>query len=233
MPPSPDLRDNLIDMVEYAEIAARLAPFGMMAHGAFHPEAGDEIDGVTAVLVGYAGPAMWRAFREQRRHGPDPLDNWTREVLQSVAAALGARVMFPFGGPPFLPFGRWAERAGGVHRSPIGILIHPEFGLWHGYRGLLAFADLIALPPVDDRPSPCESCADKPCLSACPVDAFAPGAYDVAACKGHIARPAGADCMGLGCRARRDCPVGTAYHYRPEQAEFHMRAFLGRSSGET
>ncbi len=97
----------------------------------------------------------------------------------------------------------------------------------------MAFADPIALPPVDHRPSPGESCADKPCLSACPVDAFAPGTYDVGACKAHIARPAGADCLALGCRARRDCPVGTAYRYLPEHAEFHMRAFLGRSSGET
>ncbi len=87
-------------MVEYAEIADRLAPFGLMARGGFYPDAGDQIDAATAVLVGNAGPAMWRAFVEQRPRGPDPLDTWTREVLETVAAALGARAMFPFGGPP-------------------------------------------------------------------------------------------------------------------------------------
>ncbi len=32
--------------------------------------------------------------------------------------------------------------------------------------------------------------------------------------------------MDLGCRARRACPVGREYFYDPEQAAFHMRAFL-------
>ena len=214
-------------MVAYTEIVAHLARFGMMARGGFRPDADDAIDAASAVLVGNAGPAMWRAFRSQRPRGPDPLDSWTREVLESVATALGARAMFPFGGPPFLPFGRWAERTGRVHRSPIGILIDPEFGLWHGYRGLLAFAEPVDLPPIDHQPSPCETCADQPCRSACPVDAFGADGYDVAACKSHIAGAAGTDCLDLGCRARRACPVGTAYRYRPEQAEFHMRAFLG------
>ena len=214
-------------MVDYADIAGALDPFGMFPRGGFHPGPGDEIDAATVVLVGNAGPAMWRAFARDRRTGADPLDSWTRQALAQVASALGARAIFPFGGPPFHPFMRWAERAGSVHRSPVGLLIHPEYGLWHAYRGLLAFASRIALPPPDDRPSPCAACAEKPCLSACPVGALGPGGYDVAACKAHIAQPAGADCLGLGCRARRDCPVGTAYRYAPTQAEFHMRAFLG------
>jgi hypothetical protein len=106
------------------------------------------------------------------------------------------------------------------------MLIHPDWGLWQGYRGALAFASRLDLPPPDRRPSPCESCAGKPCLTACPVGAFAPGRYDVAACASHVASPAGSDCAGLGCRARRACPIGTAHRQAPPQAAFHMRAFL-------
>ena len=57
---------------------------------------------------------------------------------------------------------------------------HPELGLWHAYRGALAFAERLALAPVEPVASPCDDCAGKPCLAACPVGAFAASRYDVA-----------------------------------------------------
>jgi hypothetical protein len=64
------------------------------------------------------------------------------------------------------------------------------------------------------------------------VGAFSPGAYDVAACVGHVKSVAGADCMEAGCRARRACPVGPEYAYSPAQANFFMHAFLrGQQAG--
>ncbi|HET8727788.1 MAG TPA: hypothetical protein VFO41_09780, partial [Alphaproteobacteria bacterium] len=173
-------------------------------------------------------PAMWRAFSASPEIAKEeaPLDAWTRRVLTGIAAATGALALFPFDGPPHLPFQRWARRAEPVHASPLGILIHPEHGLWHAYRGALAFATTHPLPPREARPNPCDACAGRPCLSACPVGAFVDGRYDVDACAQHLAGPAGADCLELGCRARRACPVGRDAAYAPEQAGFHMRAFL-------
>ncbi len=137
-----------------------------------------------------------------------------------------ARALFPFGGPPHLPFGAWAKRAEPVAESPLGMLIHPDYGLWHAYRGALAFAATLDLPPRAERPRPCDTCAGRPCLSACPVAAFSEAGYDVAACTDHISAPAGADCMEAACRARRACPVGPEYAYEPAQARFHMKHFL-------
>ena len=51
-------------------------------------------------------------------------------------------------------------------------------------------------------------------------------ADDVPACAAHLGSQQGTDCMELGCRARRACPVGRAYIYEPAQALFHMSAFL-------
>jgi hypothetical protein len=133
--------------------------------------------------------------------------------------------MFPFIGPPWLPFQRWAQKAEPLHPSPLGMLIHPDWGLWHAWRGALGFRERLELPIQDRRPSPCESCADKPCLSACPVNAFARDRYDVAACVAHIESAQGLDCMDEGCRARRACPIGAAHRCSPDQANFHMRAF--------
>jgi hypothetical protein len=217
-----------------------------MVHGGFHPAPQDGVpplaDGApsaTAVMVGNAGGAMWERFRESRFAGtePDPLNRWTREVVDAVARELGAGASFPFDGPPYRPFQRWALRAETVWPSPIGILIHPEYGLWHAYRAALLFPVPLALPERSPATKPCDGCAEKPCLQTCPVSAFGPHGYDVARCVSHITRSEGADCLGRGCRARRACPVGRAYSYTPPHAAFHMAAFArsnapgGRGAG--
>jgi hypothetical protein len=216
--------------VTFADVSDAILASGLTPRGGFHPDATDGVPGNpgTLVLVGNAGPAMWATFSGERPNYADrsnPLDDWVRDRLISLAGQVGATPLFPFGGPPFLPFQRWAQRAEPVHPSPLGLLIHPDHGLWHAYRGALAFAARLALPPPDTRPSPCDSCADKPCLSTCPVGAFGSEGYDVPACAGHLRTSDGQDCIDLGCRARRACPVGVAACYAPDQAEFHMQAF--------
>lgn len=217
------------------EVEAALAPTGLVFRGAFHPRAEDGVPALatgaapgTLALVGNVGPAMWRSFTREPRDpaAPHALDEWSRRVVSALAARLGAEAIFPFGGPPWLPFQRWAQRAEPVYPSPIGPLIHPDYGLWHAYRGALAFAARLELPPRDRRPSPCETCRERPCLDTCPVAAFTPQGYDVPRCIDHVVSPAGDDCAGLGCRARRACPVGQSYHYQPAQARFHMTAFV-------
>jgi len=219
----------------YAAVDATLRTVGLTARGGFHPEPADAVpplpDGApagTLVLAGNVGPAMFESFAaapERRDGGADPLDRWSRRVLEEIAGRLGARALFPFGGPPWLPFQRWARRAEPLAVSPLGVLIHPTWGLWHAYRGALAFVGHLELPAREPAASPCDGCADKPCLSACPVGAFSGAGYDVAACAGHLAVPAGRDCLAQGCRARLACPVGRDHLYEPAQARFHMAAF--------
>lgn len=214
-------------MDELSAIRDAIAGHGLILRGGFHPEPADGVPGRpgTLVMVGNAGPGLWEAFGKACGPGPDPLDAWTREALSGAAARLGATALFPFDGPPYLPFQRWAMRAEAVFASPIGPLVHPEYGLWHAYRGALAFTARLALPPRREGANPCASCATRPCLSSCPVEALAPGAYDVPACATHVDGPAGRDCLDRGCAARRACPVGRDFVYAPAQARFHMDAF--------
>ena len=204
---------------------------GLSYRGALHPAAEDLPDGGdvgTLVLVGFTGNTNWRHFEQspEARDGlPDPLDRWSERVITALAGELHATALFPFQGPPWLPFLKWAQHAEPVRPSPLGMLIHPDWGLWHSWRGALAFAERFELPPPDRRPRPCDTCIEKPCLSACPVNAFTGGGYDVAACVAHISTVAGTDCMDEGCRARRACPVGRAHRYSPAQAALSMRAF--------
>ncbi|MBT6093944.1 MAG: 4Fe-4S dicluster domain-containing protein [Rhodospirillaceae bacterium] len=218
--------------ITLADINQALHDVGLTPRGAFHPGAEDNVpdlsDGQpagTLVLAGNAGPAVWTAFSAARDPDTELLDDWSRDVIAPLAERLGAAALFPFQ-KPHLPFQRWAQKAESCHASPLGMFIHPDHGLWHGYRGALVFSSRLALAAADNRPSPCDSCTDKPCLTTCPVAAFTTAGYDVPTCARHLDSSAGVDCMAEGCRARRACPQGDVARYHPAQAAFHMRAFL-------
>lgn len=222
--------------MKLSDIAEAVAGSGLRVLGGLSSEAAGLEPGRTMVLVGNAGGDMWRVFSGQRPSDEvaDPLDDWTRVRLNAIAEDIAGRfavaveTLFPFDGPPYHPFQRWALACGGVHPSPIGPLIDPEFGLWHGYRGALLVDCNMRIPETIVAASPCDTCAEKPCLAACPVsafDTFAQGGLDVAACTGHLASGAD-DCFAAACLARSACPVGTKYAYSEAQARFHMSAFF-------
>lgn len=212
------------------EFTARLTELGLVLRGGFHPLPEDAVpalpDGTTTttlLMVGSVGPMFWEQVRQApEAAGPDPINRWTERVLGDLADA----VLFPFHGPSYHPFQRWARRADPeLATSPLGILIHPEFGLWHALRAALQFRQRLELPAATGRPSPCTSCADRPCLNTCPVDAFGAHGYAVATCRTYLGTLSGQPCMIQGCQARLACPIGKAYRHRGGQAQHHMRAF--------
>ncbi|WP_420347450.1 ferredoxin [Pelagibius sp.] len=222
------------------EIAAAAGAVGLHLRGAFIAVPDDAVppqpDGRPSrslVLLGNLGGSLWPDFAagpEFADGRPDPMNRWSLRVAAALAERFGGLALFPFGGPPYLPFLRWAQKAEGLKPSPLGMLIHPVYGLWHAYRGALALPETLALPHERPAAHPCDTCAEKPCLSACPVDAFSESGCDVPACVGHLRVAAGDDCLTGGCLARRACPVGSEYLYAPPQAAFHMQAFVAAQS---
>ena len=195
--------------------------------------------GKMAILVGNTGSPIWTAFSGSAEFKDgliDPLNRWTERVVGAIAEQYHCRAFYPFG-EPFWPFQRLAQRAMGIRPSPLGILIHPEFGLWHAFRAVLItdsaselvdeVRKLIKFPPKLIHP--CDSCVDKPCLSACPVGAFSGEALDLEACFRHIDSNQDPHCMTLGCRARDACPVGVQYRNTDAQVQFHMKAYRGKT----
>ena len=190
-------------------IAGALAERGLARRGAFHPEPDDNVpafpDGapaLTACLLGWTGGEQWPAFArspEARDGFPDPLNRWSKQAIDSIAGPLVAAALYPFGGPPWHDFQRWALKAEAVYRSPLGLLDHPKWGLWHSYRGTLALRQRFKLAPRESAANPCDVCRDRPCLSACPVSAFAPERpYNHAACH-HYIEAGEADCLTRAC----------------------------------
>lgn len=207
---------------------------GLALRGAFHPASGEfeQLSSLgplgTVILLGFTADLQWPIFAQssEAKDGlAHPLDRWSHRVIGALAREVGARDFYPDDAPR-LPFQQLAMRCEAVHPSPIGLLIHPRWGLWHAYRGGLTFADRLPLPPRTSAPSPCASCEAKPCLNACPVGAFSFNGYHLAACVAHVSSLAGAQCRQGGCLARHACPVGPAPGYAPQQRQFHMNAFL-------
>jgi hypothetical protein len=222
--------------VSLSDLEAALAPLGLRLRGGFATgrEADRNIVAVapwarTVILVGNVGSELWdrsgAAIAGMSR--PDPLDRWTKQVIDPIARSVEGVALYPFTGPPYWPFQRWAQRAEGVRSSPIGIQIHPEYGLWHAYRAAILLRDAIDLPRTEQA-HPCDACVDRPCLTRCPVGAFSTNGYDVDRCVDHVValQYEAGSCSDVGCLARLACPVGVAWQYRSEHARFHMAAFV-------
>lgn len=219
------------------EIAAALAASGLILRGGF--SFGDDemapagLSGAPAksmLLVGQAGAASWPYFQRwrerQARDIANPLDSWSREVIGTIAQGCGARAVSP-SDRPYLPFQQWAMRAEGLKPSPLGILMHPTYGLWHVYRGALLFEDEISLPEPHAAIHLCDTCVSKPCLNSCPVCAYSVDGFTHQACLAHVRGKDGTPCLAGGCLDRNACPYGAEYRYPPEVQAFHMAAFAG------
>lgn len=224
--------------------AAALAPSGLILRGGLNFTDGDVApDGPggraarAVVLVGNGGAAYWRQFSRWRAEQPEPvanpLDTWSRLAIGQAAAAIGARVAMP-NDRPYLPFQQWAKRAEGLKPSPLGLLMHPRFGLWHAYRGALLLDAEIPIQAlrklnqvVAEPIHPCDLCVGKPCLNTCPVSACSADGFAYQACLAHVRGPRGNACRGGGCLARNACPEAAEWRYPAEVQAFHQRAFAG------
>ena len=231
-------------MMDIGDIAALANDHGLILRGGIRVEGDEGVpdcpSGEAAamlLLFGQAGSAIWPHFSgspEYRDGQADPLDRWSTRVGNALAQQLGGMALFPFEGPPWYPFGQWAQRAESLRPSPLGILMHPAYGLWHAYRFAVALPstsipdDGLPITPSAPRPGPhaCDSCVGAPCLRACPVDAIQAGGYDVAACAAYLRAHDDAPCHQLGCLARAACPESRETRYEPVHCQFHIRQFL-------
>ncbi|AZL58755.1 ferredoxin [Tabrizicola piscis] len=208
-------------------LTARLSAERLEVLGGFavdQDEAGLPAGTRTVLLLGPLEPGFWPHLTAQPEWDgqPDPVDRWSRRVIGRLACDLGAKALFPFGGPPYHPFYAWALRTGQVWDSPVRLLVHARQGLMVSFRGALALKEAVAVPAP--APRPCDTCP-APCLTACPAKALTGAGYDVPACHAFLNRAEGQDCMTGGCQVRRACPLSQSYARLPKQSAYHMRQF--------
>jgi hypothetical protein len=193
-----------------------------------------------ALVLGSGGQGFFEGFRRSAQAGdgqPNPLDRYTRAVIEDAAraalepAGVAHVELFPFlggaAGPVrgHVPFQRLGRAAGLGGPSPLGLQVHPVFGPWWAYRGLVVVAaQLPAAPTLSDACAGCPA----PCVAACPAGAVRREGFDVPACH---ARRLTVEACRLSCDARIACVRGPEHRYTPEQLAFHMRASMPRRSG--
>ncbi|MEZ5626360.1 MAG: hypothetical protein R3E34_02360 [Rhodocyclaceae bacterium] len=171
------------------------------------------------ILIGNAGPALWRAVCAEGIRSADPIDDFSiRHVTRWFAQHCPGRHshrLYPGNAPADLQ--TLGRLAGWHHPSPFKVGIHAELGTWFAYRVALLADTHLPLTTAPATASPCPRCTDTPCIAACPADAMAGGSFALDACIRYRRQP-DSRCANT-CLARLACPVGTAHRY--DAAQIH------------
>ncbi len=205
---------------------------GLCLRGVFAPDPDAVLPAntKTLILLGPDEPRFWPVFAASAEYaagGSNPMDAWSKRVIGALAQDWGGSAVFPSDGPPWPPFTRWATACHEAWEAPVGLLVHKDAGLFLSFRGAVALP--FDVTRASSTQSPCNTCLAQPCSTACPIGAMGAGqVYDVPACQAYLRSPEGRDCRENGCLVRRACPVSQQMPRDPEQAAFHMRAFLGQ-----
>ena len=172
------------------------------------------------ILIGHRGGTMWQHVSQTGMAGPDPIDQFTRTQVTAWLEREHPtrRYCFVYPGPTVLGLQRLGTLAGWHHPSPFMVGIDPEWGSWFAYRAVV-LAD-TQLPPTPRRvgASPCDTCASRVCVSACPAGALTNG-FDLKSCLAYRGSP-GSACQDR-CVARNTCPVGADHRYSDAQIRYH------------
>jgi hypothetical protein len=181
----------------------------------------------SVLMLAAGGRALFAAFAKapEARLPADPLDAYTRRVVEDIAPHLDARALFAFErrGGAFADFIALGRAAGLGAASRLGLLLHPVYGPWLSLRALLLTPLTLPETPPLAGFDPCSACA-APCAAACPGDALRPAGFDVARCAAtRRLRP---DCR-VRCDARRACVVGPEHAYAAAAEAHHMGSLPG------
>lgn len=191
-------------------------------------DSGVDLSGFASlVLFAQAGKTFWERQVVENLHLEDPFDDRAHAIVEEWFSSThpNARWQAVYPGPAPLPLGQLASIAGWGGPSPLGLTINEEFGLWTAHRLALVTDLEFTQPQPSESAHPCESCADTPCVTACPVEAVSlTTGYDVEACANH--RVAEHSDCALQCLARNACPVGAEFRYDGEQMAHHYGAGL-------
>lgn len=175
------------------------------------------------LLTAHGGTRLWSRLTPAHWQTADPIDNYSLSVTNKfLTRYLGSpphQILYPHPHLSF-PLAALGELAGWGRPSPLGLGIHPEYGLWYAYRTAVAItADLPTPPLPPPPPHPCHTCADKPCTTTCPVVAVQHDQFAVMTCVTHRTAPHSS--CAHRCLARLACPVAPQHRYTDDQIRYH------------
>ena len=225
----PNCSDNVL---EIANIAAQLQSAGLDLLAVIDNEALREaalpVRWPALLLVGNSGPQMWQCMPDDYRKRADPVDDYAFDtvarVLSTHLQSPGWQILFPAvarnAGAECPPLQQLGALAGWHHPSPLGTGINDHSGLWFAYRAVVGIDSAMPATGIAATKSPCLSCSEQPCVSACPVRAISYRQMpDMQACADFRLQPQ-SPCADR-CEARLACPVVTAKQNSKAQLAHH------------
>lgn len=182
------------------------------------------------LLIGNAGDDLWQQMPDNYLQRDNPVDDYSRETISNVLLqelpAAHFSFLFPGDDPAAVPsLQKLGEIAGWHNPSPLGLGINQRHGVWFGYRAVVAVSAALAGDVFARQPSPCLTCSDTPCVSACPASALAPDRHpDLVSCVQF--RMQHASPCAQTCLARLSCPVATRWRYSDAQLSYYYQHSL-------
>ena len=173
------------------------------------------------ILLGHGGRTMWQQLQQSDIQSDNPVDDYSIQCVQQFFAHEQPQQQYKIVYPGDYRIGlqQLGDLAGWHHPSPFWVGVNHHWGSWYAYRiVVLADSDFHITPTVQSQ-SPCETCADKPCISICPAEAVSEKYFDVKQCSSYRLQN-DSNCSHQ-CLSRLRCPVGKEHRYSREQIEYH------------
>jgi len=174
------------------------------------------------ILLANGGYGFWGPFAADNPDVEHPIDHYSIKITERFFETYlsGVSVIRIYPQAHQLPIQRLSRYAGWSFPSPLGMDIHPEFGLWYAYRSIYLIDSELPVYYDSYRQSPCEKCREKPCFDACPAGAVRGiEKFDTTACINHRLSE-GSSCIDT-CAARMACPAGAQHRYSADQMSYH------------
>jgi len=180
------------------------------------------------LLIGHGGRRMWQAVQaSQFRDANDPIDSFSVDRLKSWFAdnypSCDYEMIYP-DRQRVVPLQALGELAGWHHSSPFRIGINQLWGSWFAYRlAVLSDSNFEVSEKMKFSP-PCDTCSEKPCLTACPADALQCSDYSLKRCINYrlsSGRLESDSSCHDQCLARLSCPVALEHRYTMAQINYH------------
>ena len=175
------------------------------------------------ILIGHGGRQMWEAVQASSFAGSaEPIDSFSIDAVNRWFSKQLPNRRFETIYPEsqqVIPLQRLGELAGWHNDSPFRIGINEQWGSWFAYRAVvLSNSDLQPTSKMGG-PSPCDSCIEKPCITACPADALSGKDTSLRNCISY--RMEGGSTCRDRCFSRIACPVASEHRYTMAQLNYH------------
>ncbi len=173
------------------------------------------------IILGHLGKLLWEKVNASTSGSDNPIDDYASLIVNNLFSQYYPDNHFEiaYPGSEVIGLQQLGQLAGWHNASPFKVGINDQWGSWFAYRAVVLADTNFISTDVLESISPCISCKEQLCISACPSNALVTGELDNQCCIDYR-KQAVSDCKNT-CLARVSCPVGSEYRYTDEQIHYH------------